>query len=81
MMSSVAKWLMLFGLLIFLPLSMSAQVIDEDEDDEEPDDEDEITVVDQNGDEEVIEFPEAMTYDLDSLLNVYMSKTYLDEQD
>lgn len=80
-MSNVAKWLMLFSLLIFLPLSMSAQVIDEDEDDEEPDDEDEITVVDQNGDEEVIEFPEAMTYDLDSLLNVYMSKTYLDEQD
>ena len=81
MMSSVAKWLMLFGLLIFLPLSMSAQVIDEDEEDDEPDEEDEITVVDQNGDEEVIEFPEAMTYDLDSLLNVYMSKTYLDEQD
>ena len=80
-MSNVAKWLMLLGLLIFLPLSMSAQVIDEDEDDEEPDEEDEITVVDQNGDEEVIEFPEAMTYDLDSLLNVYMSKTYLDEQD
>ena len=79
MMSSVAKWLMLFGLLIFLPLSMSAQVIDEDEDDEEPDDEDEITVVDQSGNEEVIEFPEAMTYDLDSLLNVYMAKTYLDE--
>ena len=81
MMSSVAKWLMLLGLLIFLPLSMSAQVIDEDEDDEEPDEEDEITVVDQSGNEEVIEFPEAMTYDLDSLLNVYMSKTYLDEQD
>ena len=79
MMSSVAKWLMLFSLLIFLPLSMSAQVIDEDEDDEEPDEEDEITVVDQSGNEEVIEFPEAMTYDLDSLLNVYMAKTYLDE--
>ena len=74
-MSNVAKWLMLLGLLIFLPLSMSAQVIDEDEDDEE----DEITVVDQSGNEEVIEFPEAMTYDLDSLLNVYMAKTYLDE--
>ena len=75
----LVKWLMFFGLLIFLPLSMSAQVIDEDEDDEEPDEEDEITVLDQNGDEEVIEFPEAMTYDLDSLLNVYMAKTYLDE--
>ena len=79
MMSSIAKWLMLFCLLIFLPLSMSAQVIDEDEDDEEPDEEDEITVLDQSGNEEVIEFPEAMTYDLDSLLNVYMAKTYLDE--
>ena len=75
----LVKWLMFFGLLIFLPLSMSAQVIDEDEDDEEPDEEDEITVLDQSGNEEVIEFPEAMTYDLDSLLNVYMAKTYLDE--
>ena len=46
---------------------------------EEHDDEDEITVTDQSGNEEVIEFPEAMTYDLDSLLNLYMSKTYLDE--
>ena len=42
-------------------------------------DEDEIMVIDQSGNEEVIEFPEAMTYDLDSLLNLYMSKTYLDE--
>jgi len=77
--SKIAKWTMLFCLLLFLPLSMSAQVIDEDDDDEEPDEEDEITVVDQSGNEEVIEFPEAMTYDLDSLLNVYMAKTYLDE--
>jgi len=77
--SKLAKWTLLFCLLIFLPLSMSAQVIDEDEEDEEPDEEDEITVVDQSGNEEVIEFPEAMTYDLDSLLNVYMAKTYLDE--
>ena len=78
MMSSVTKWLMLLGLLVFMPLSMSAQAVDEDDDDE-PDEEDEITVLDQSGNEEVIEFPEAMTYDLDSLLNVYMSKTYLDE--
>ena len=77
----VVKWLMFIGLLVFMPLNMSAQAIDEDDDDDEPDEEDEITVVDQNGDEEVIEFPEAMTYDLDSLLNVYMAKTYLDEQD
>ncbi len=40
--------------------------------------EDEIVVTDQSGNEEVIEFPEAMTFDLDSLLNLYMAKTYLD---
>ena len=40
-------------------------------------DEDEITVTDDNGKEEVIEFPEAMTFELDSLLNLYMSKNYL----
>ena len=50
----------------------------EDEDDEiETLGEDEIAVTDMEGNEEVIEFPEAMTYDLDSLLNLYMSKTYL----
>lgn len=43
------------------------------------DDDDEITVTDGEGNEEVIEFPEAMTYDLDSLMNLYMSKTYLQE--
>ena len=54
---------------------------DEDEDDEEESteelSEDEFAVTDEEGNEEVIEFPEAMTYDLDSLLNLYMSKTYL----
>src|SRR5574344_1422040 len=42
-------------------------------------DEDEITVTDDNGKEEVIEFPEAMAFELDSLLNHYMSKAYLTE--
>ena len=55
---------------------------DEEEDDEEEESteelsEDEFAVTDEEGNEEVIEFPEAMTYDLDSLLNLYMSKTYL----
>ena len=56
---------------------------EEDGDFEEDDDvpntlgEDEITVTDKQGNEELIEFPEAMTYDLDSLLNLYMSKNYL----
>lgn len=40
---------------------------------------DEITVTDGSGENEVIEFPEAMGFELDSLMNLYMSKTYLDE--
>lgn len=63
--------------------NMQAQVVIENEEEEEEDEvetvlgEDEIAVTDSEGNEEVIEFPEAMTYDLDSLLNLYMSKTYL----
>ena len=59
----------------------SVEIDDYDVDDEEeiemPLGEDEIAVTDEEGNEEVIEFPEAMTYDLDSLLNLYMSRTYL----
>ena len=61
---------------LMLTVSTTAQV-NTDEEDETI--EDEITVTDQKGRQEVIEFPEAMTYDLDSLLNLYMAKTYLDE--
>ncbi len=64
--------------LMFSFTSMNAQV--ETEADEVSED-DEITVTDQTGNEEVIEFPEAMTYDLDSLLNLYMAKNYLDAED
>ena len=53
---------------------MQAQVVEEDFEDEN-----EITVTDEQGEEEVIEFPEAMAFELDSLLNLYMSKTYLSE--
>ncbi|MBQ3360752.1 MAG: lytic transglycosylase domain-containing protein, partial [Prevotella sp.] len=67
-------WMML--VLLFTTTNAMAQVNTEDD---ETNDEDEITVTDQAGREEVIEFPEAMTYDLDSLLNLYMSKTYLSE--
>ena len=58
-------------------------IIDEEDEEDDEDEvemalgEDEIAVTDKEGNEEVIEFPEAMTYDLDSLLNLYMSKTYL----
>ncbi len=40
-------------------------------------DKDEITVTDNDGKEEVIDLPEAMTFEVDSLLNLYYSKTYL----
>jgi len=39
--------------------------------------EEEITVIDNDGKEEVIDVPEAMNYEVDSLLNLYYSKTYL----
>lgn len=65
--------------------SVYAQSVIEDDDDEEEEEvevsEDEITVTDNEGNEEVIDFPEAMTYDLDSLMNLYMSKTYLSQDD
>ena len=64
--------------------SLDIDVDDYDDDDEDLDDdddivptEDEISVTDKAGNEEIIDFPEAMTYDLDSLLNLYMSKAYL----
>ena len=79
LVKKVVKWFLPFCLLTFLPFNAMAQI--EVEDDDDNDDEDEIVVTDQKGNEEVIEFPEAMTYDLDSLLNLYMSKTYLDDND
>ena len=67
-----AKSLLLLGFMAGMPSVMQAQitVVDEDADD------DEIEVVSDEGVEE-IEFPESMTYNLDSLMNQYMSKTYL----
>ena len=75
-MNKKLKWIML--VLMFASTNMMAQVNNKED---ETDEEDEITVTDDKGREEVIEFPEAMTYDLDSLLNLYMSKTYLEEDD
>ena len=68
-------------LLLAMMASFNAWSQDVVDDDDIDDDEDEIVVLDQTGNEEVIEFPEAMTYDLDSLLNLYMSKTYLEAED
>ena len=58
--------------LAVLPLNGSAQIVVDDDDDD-----DEIEVVDEMGNKEEIDFPEAMTYDMDSLMSQYMSKTYL----
>ena len=44
-------------------------------------DDNEISVTGSKGNQEVIEFPEAMGYELDSLMNLYMAKTYLDEDE
>ena len=42
---------------------------------------DEITVTDNDGKEEIIDLPEGMNYEVDSLLNLYYSKTYLKPDD
>lgn len=78
-------WMLLFS------SPLAAQTVlndpDFDDDDEEEIDslfvpiEDEISVRDKQGNEELIEFPEAMTFDLDSLMGLYMSKTYLSTGD
>ena len=61
-------------LLAFFPATLQAQIVVEDEDEND----DEIEVIDEQGMVEEIDFPEAMTYNLDSLMNEYMSKTYLE---
>lgn len=74
--------------MFFTSTSLTAQtVINTPDDDEVEVDslfvpiEDEISVLDKEGNEELIEFPEAMTFNLDSLLSLYMSKAYLSPGD
>ena len=81
------KWLKVGTLLFTFNLSLftspvAAQTVIDDDDEEEVDSlfvpiEDEISVVDKQGNTEFIDFPEAMTYNLDSLMSLYMSKNYL----
>ena len=64
-------------LLAFLPVTLHAQIVEEEEEEYESDDEIE-ELIDEQGSAEDIDFPESMTYNLDSLMNEYMSKTYLE---
>ena len=64
-------------LLAFLPVTLHAQIVEEEEEEYESADEIE-EVIDEQGSAEDIDFPESMTYNLDSLMNEYMSKTYLE---
>ncbi len=76
-------------LMFSSPLAAQTVLDDPDYDDDEEEEvdslfvpiEDEISVRDKQGNEELIEFPEAMTFDLDSLMGLYMSKTYLSTGD
>ena len=84
----LVKWYLPFCLFIFLPLTASAQTVIDDEDEEEEEEEtelidenDEITLTDKEGNEEVIDFPAAMTYELDSLMQIYMAGKYLNGTD
>jgi membrane-bound lytic murein transglycosylase D len=78
-----------FAVLLFSSAPLSAQTILDDPEEEEEEEvdslfvpiEDEISVRDMQGNEELIEFPEAMTFNLDSLLELYMTKTYLSKGD
>ena len=70
------RTIFIFGMLASLPMAATAQDVIDDDDVTD----DEITVTDEEGNEEEIDFPEAMTYDLDSLLNLYNSKTYLTQE-
>ena len=67
-------YLLVFTLLSLPIVTMQAQVVDENE---THDDETEITVTNAKGKKEVIDLPEAMTMQLDSLMHLYNTKTYL----
>ena len=63
------KTLILIAIMFF---GMSSAMLAQNE-------EDEYVVTDENGDEEVIDVPEALTLEVDSLLNQYYSQMYLEQ--
>ena len=69
----MARWMLSLCLSVCLPLAVSAQIEVVDANDND----DEIEVIDAQGHQEVIDFPASMSVHLDSLLQQYMSKTYM----
>lgn len=68
------RWMMAFSLFIVQSILCICPVLAQNDDDE-------VTIIDAEGNEEEFIFPEAMDYDLDSLLSLYTSKTYLKVDD
>lgn len=60
--------LFIVTLLVVFSSSLQAQVVDDDT---------EITVTNEKGENETFDLPEAMTSEIDSLLHLYNTKTYL----
>lgn len=61
-------YLFIVTLLVISASSLQAQVVDDDT---------EITVTNEKGENETFDLPEAMTSEIDSLLHLYNTKTYL----
>lgn len=61
-------YLFIVTLLVVFSSSLQAQVVDDDT---------EITVTNDKGENETFDLPEAMTSEIDSLLHLYNTKTYL----
>ena len=74
--SKAVKNLMILCGLTLSPMTLSAQIVVDDED-ENDDEEEEIILTDEYGNTDEIDFPEAMVDNLDSLMNLYASKSYL----
>ena len=70
----MTKNTIILSLALLLGCALSAQAQNDPEDNE-------ITVTDNDGNSEQIELPEALTHDLDSLMNLYLAKQYLNEDE
>lgn len=71
------KGILLSTAFIFISLVPAMAQDIEDDDDEDDYDDEEIVVNKANGDEEIIEVPEGMMIELDSLLSEFNAKTYM----